>query len=197
MQYVKVLVMALVNTDAFSVAQMQSKLWMVERLERTLDEYEIREEGYRIWILAGWYGLTNLLIRTRNKIRVKEVRSYDIDPSCEGIADSVNNLWVFKAWEFKAHTADINTLEYRPSPDIVINTSIEHMSSNQWWDNIPAGTFVCLQGSNLIDTDHVNPINSSRDLLEKYPLNDLFYEGIKLFQFNDTTFNRSMIMGVK
>ena len=189
--------MALVNTDAFSVAQMQSKLWLVERLERSLEEYEINETGYRIWILAGWYGLTNLIIRTRNRIRVSEVRSFDVDPFCEHLADAINNLWVFKAWEFKAITQDINTLEYRPTPDIVINSSIEHMRSNDWWERIPSGTFVCLQGSNLIDEDHVNPINSSRELLEKYPLNDLYYEGIKLFTFGDNSFYRSMIIGVK
>jgi hypothetical protein len=123
--------------NSFSAAQMQSKLWLVQRLEQVLLEDRPIEDGYRIWILAGWHGVTNLLLRSRNKIPVLEVRSFDINPTCEQIADDINNLWVWRAWEFKAHTADINKLEYAPKPDVVINSSVEHMTSNDWWTNIP------------------------------------------------------------
>jgi hypothetical protein len=187
------------NFDAFSSGQMQSKLWLVQSLEASLDEYYPADQaGFRIWILAGWYGITNMLIRTRAKIRVKEVRSFDIDPSCEEIADKINNLWVWRAWEFKAHTVDINTLQYKPTPDIVINSSVEHMSENTWWNNIPKGTLVALQGSDMDHDDHNNKIKSSKELLEKYPLEECFMEGIKRFQYNDNdAFYRSMIIGVK
>lgn len=183
--------------DAFSTAQMQSKIWLVDRLERILEEHRPIEDGYRIWILAGWYALANLLIRLRNKIPVLEVRSFDQDPTCEAIADSINNLWVYRAWEFKAHTADINVLEYNPRPDVVINSSVEHMRSNEWFENIPKGTMVCLQASDMPDEDHVNSISSSRNLIEQYPLEEVFYEGTKRFEFEDKAFNRVMIIGVK
>jgi hypothetical protein len=189
--------MVLVNTDAFSAAQMQSKLWLVERLEHALEEYEIKEDGHRIWILAGWYAMTNLIIRTRNRIRVKEIRSFDIDPFCEHMADAINNLWVWTAWEFKAHTADINQLEYTPNPDVVINSSVEHMTSNAWWDNIPKGTVVCLQASDMEDEDHVNQFSTARNLFKAYPVEELIYEGIKRFEFDDKAFYRVMIIGIK
>jgi len=183
--------------DAFSTAQMQSKVWLVDRLERTLEEHRPIEDGYRIWILAGWYALANLLIRIRNKIPVLEVRSFDQDPNCETIADSINNLWVYRACEFKAQTLDINLLEYKPRPDVIINSSVEHMRSNEWFENIPRGTIVCLQASDMPDEDHVNSISSSRNLIEQYPLEEVFYEGTKRFEFEDKAFNRVMIIGVK
>ena len=183
--------------NSFSSAQMQSKLWLVQRLESVLLEERPIEDGYRIWILAGWYGLTNLLLRTRNQVPVLEVRSFDIDSSCESIADCLNNFWVWKAWEFKAHTADINLLEYTPRPDVVINSSVEHMTSNLWWDNIPIGTIVCLQASDMEDEDHVNKFSTSRDLFEAYPVKELIYEGIKRFEFDDKAFYRVMIIGIK
>lgn len=189
--------MATVDTDAFSAAQMQSKLWMVERLEAVLLEHRPIEDGYRIYMLAGWLGLANLLLRIRNKIPILEVRSFDLDPCCESLADSVNNLWVFKAWEFKAHTADINELKYSPRPDVIINTSVEHMTANVWWENIPQGVVVCLQASDMEDDDHVNKISNERQLLENYPLQELLYTGIKRFEFEDKSFYRSMIIGVK
>jgi hypothetical protein len=186
-----------VNFDSFSVAQMQSKLCLVQTLERSLQEHRPIEDGYRIWILAGWYALANLLIRTRNQIPVLEVRSFDQDPKCEKIADSINRLWVYKAWEFKAHTLDINRLEYSPKPDVVINSSVEHMSSNEWFENIPKGTIVCLQASDMSDHDHCNKFSNSRDLMLAYPLDEVIYDGIKRFEFEDKCFYRSMIIGVK
>jgi hypothetical protein len=189
--------MATVETDAFSVAQMQSKLWLVERLERVLEENHPTDDPYRIWILAGWYGLTNLILRTRNKLPIMEVRSFDIDPQCETIADSINNLWVYRGWEFKAVTGDINTLEYHPRPDIVINSSCEHMKEFTWWYNIPEGTIVCLQGSDMDDPDHWMPFKSTKELMESFPLQEVWYDGIKRFEFEDKGFYRSMIIGVK
>lgn len=187
-----------VDLDSFSSAQMQSKLWLVTTLEKSLDEhFPTDKNGYRIWMLAGWYGLTNLLIRTRSKIPVKEIRSFDIDPSCEPIADAINNLWVWKAWEFKAHTKDVNMLEYDPKPDVIINSSVEHMTSKDWWNNIPNHTFVCLQASDLAHDDHVNTFSSYRDLQEAYPLSEQVFEGVKRFQYGNEGFYRSMIMGWK
>jgi len=183
--------------DSFSSAQMQSKLWLVQRLEDALNEHRPTEEGYRLWILAGWYGITNLLIRTRNKIPIQEIRSFDIDPSCENIADAINNLWVWKAWEFKAHTVDINHLSYNPKPDVIVNSAVEHMISDQWWKNIPENTIVCLQASDLDHSDHVNKVSSSNELLNRYKLQECFYEGTKRFQYDQNGFNRFMIVGVK
>ena len=185
------------NFDAFSSAQIQSKIWLVDRLERTLEEHRPIEDGYRIWILAGWYALANFLIRTRNKIPVLEVRSFDQDPTCEPIADAINNLWVYRAWEFKAQTVDINLLEYKPKPDVVINSSVEHMTSSQWYTNIPTGTMVCLQASGMLDEDHVNSMSSIKDLMLKYPMSEQLYEGVKRFEFEDKAFNRVMIIGIK
>jgi len=187
------------DKDAFSSAQIQSKLWLVNQLEFSLNENLPTDSsnGYRIWILAGWYGVTNLLLRTRNKIPILEVRSFDIDPSCEAVADAINNLWVWQAWQFKAQTGDINKLIYAPKPDVVINSAVEHMTSDEWWNNIPDGTVVCLQASNMDHDDHTNMFSTAREMLEKYRLQDCYYEGMKRFQYNDFAFNRSMIIGVK
>jgi hypothetical protein len=51
-------------SDSFSAAQMQSKQWLVQRLENVLLEERPIEDGYRIWILAGWHGLTNSCVRS-------------------------------------------------------------------------------------------------------------------------------------
>ena len=182
------------ENDAFSSAQIQSKLWLIQSLERCLDNKTL---GYCIYILAGWYGITNLLLRTRNNIRIKEVRSFDIDPSCQEAADAINNLWVWKNWEFKAITQDINSVDYSAGPDVVINSSVEHMSSNIWFDNIPKGTIVCLQASDMDHDDHVNKFKNSFDMMDAYKLREYLFEGTKMFEYEDKLFSRSMIIGIK
>lgn len=188
-----------INFDAFSSGQVGSKIWLVQNLERALEEhFPTDKQGYRIWILAGWYGITNFLLRTRGRIPILEVRSFDSDPECEPIADKINNLWVWAAWQFKAHTADVNELEYNIKPDVVINSSVEHIEDRTWFDRIPPKTFVCLQASSLAHDDHKNTFDDAHKLLEAYPLSECVYDGKKYFEYEDGTgFYRVMIMGWK
>ena len=65
------------------------------------------------------------------------------------------------------------------------------------WDNVPKGTLVCLQASDMEDADHVNKFKSAHDLYRAYPVEELLYEGIKRFEFEDKGFYRSMIIGIK
>jgi hypothetical protein len=189
-----------INTDAFSSSQVASKLWLVERLEECLAGFTLHpDKGYRIWILGGWYGITNLILRTRDVIPVEYVRSIDCDPSCEHFADKINKFWEYQAWQFKAQTADANKLSYDVAepPHIVINTSVEHMASCEWFDRIPGNTIVALQGSDLPHDDHVNYINDAAQLKEMFPLKDVYYEAEVTFTYPDYSFKRSMIIGMK
>jgi hypothetical protein len=56
---------------------------------------------------------------------------------------------------------------------------------------------VCLQASDMRDEDHVNRFNTAHDLFKAYPVEELIYEGVKRFEFDDKTFYRVMIIGVK
>lgn len=185
------------NYDSFSSGQYLSKLWLAQVLEQILPDYLERPEGYKIWILAGWYGVTNLILRTRNNIKIDEVRSFDIDPDCEPIADKINETWVWQGWQFKAFTKDINFLEYHQPPDAIINTSVEHIDNDRWFHNIPTGTLIFLQGSDLNHDDHSNIVNSTQEMMDRYPLSEFLYEGSKFFDYGDHGFKRFMIAGIK
>jgi hypothetical protein len=180
-----------IDSDAFSSSQIQSKIWLVSTLESIVDK-----KYHRIWILAGWYGITNFILRTRNNIPVSEVRSFDIDPACESIADQINNLWHWQGWQFKAETKDINDLDYSKPPDIVINSSAEHIENDQWFHRIPPGVLVCIQTADLDHEEHISEYKSLDDLIARFPL-EIKYQGIKRFEYDDFGFNRYMIVGFK
>jgi len=179
-----------VDKDAFSSGQIGSKLWLCEQLEHCFDTIDT------IWIYGGWYGLSAFLLRSRNNIRIKQIRSMDADPACEPIADMINENWVYQDWQFKSATRDCNTI-VPDNVDLIINTSTEHFDSLQWWDNIPEGTMVALQGADMLHDDHVYEFNNLAEFVSTFPLTTTLYKGTKEFQYPTWNFTRFMVIGKK
>ena len=134
--------------DSMWSGQLESKAWLVNRLSHVV---LLRPN---IYIFGGWTGiLANMLLQDD---KVYKVRSIDIDPWCEAIADNVNKIHEMNDWRFKAVTADMSTYQYQSDivPHVVINTSTEHVTQeqyDQWYDNIPTGVIVVAQGNDYFD----------------------------------------------
>jgi len=178
----------LVNKDAFSNGQIDSKLWLCEELE------QLGWASDLTYIYAGWYGVTAFLLLSRGKFHVYKIRSLDIDPTCQPVADMINENWVFKEWKFKAFTQDCNNFEGQYG-DLVINTSTEHFDSMEWFTRLPKGTRVILQGNNMPHDDHVIYSNTLEDFVNTYPLSSISYKGEKEFVYPDWKFTRYMLIG--
>ena len=180
----------MINKDAFSSGQVGSKIWLCEELER------LGWKSNLTHIYGGWYGVLGFLLLSRGKFNVNRIESYYIDPTCEPIADILNEYWVWQNWKFKAHTADCNLVKSNLA-DLVINTSTEHFDSLLWFNYIPPGTRVILQGNNMLHDDHVIHSNNLEEFKKHYPLSEILYEGCKEFVYPDWQFTRYMIIGVK
>jgi hypothetical protein len=178
------------NKDAFSSGQIGSKIWLCEELERTGWTSNLT------YIYAGWYGITAFLLLSRGKFDVNRIRSLDIDPTCESIADMINENWVWQDWKFKAFTQDCNNFEGQFG-DLIINTSTEHFESMGWFDRIPAGTRVILQGNNMPHDDHIVHSATLSEFIIQYPLSNILYQGELLFVYPEWKFTRYMIIGIK
>jgi hypothetical protein len=178
------------NKDAFSSGQVGSKIWLCEELEK------LNWASSLTYIYGGWYGITAFLLLSRGKFKVDKIRSLDIDPSCEAGADMINENWVWQDWKFKAFTQDCNNFEGQYS-DLVINTSTEHFNSTQWFDRLPKGTRVILQGNNMPHNDHIIHSETLNDFVKQYPLSEVVYKGEKSFVYPSWSFTRYMVIGVK
>lgn len=179
-----------VNKDAFSSGQVGSKIWLCEELERTGWSSNLT------YIYGGWYGITAFLLLSRGKFQVGKIRSLDVDPTCEPVADMINENWVWQDWKFKAFTQDCNNYEGQYG-DLVINTSTEHFDSMDWFDNLPKGTNVVLQGNNMPHDDHIVHSSTIEQFKTKYPLKTYQYQGEKKFVYPEWEFTRFMIIGTK
>ncbi len=186
-----------INPDSFSDGQIGSKLWLCEELEN------LGWSSHITHIYAGWYALTAFLLLNRKKFQVNYIRSFDIDPECQIVADIINSNWICQDWKFKAYTHDCNMiLKNIMTPDtgkcdLIINTSTEHFKSMDWFHNIPAGTRVILQGNNMLHDDHYVYSETLNDFIKTYPLAEINYTGQKEFKYSNWGFTRYMIVGIK
>jgi len=180
----------MLDKDAFSNGQIDSKLWLCRELEA------LGWTSNLTHIYGGWYGLLAFLLLSREKFQVGRIESFDVDPACETIADMINENWVIKEWQFKAFTVDCN--QSPPSlPDLIINTSSEHFDSMDWFDNITVGTRVIIQGNNMPHDDHVVDSPTVEDFIKHYPLTEIAYSGKLNFVYPEWSFTRYMVIGTK
>jgi len=182
-----------VDKDAWSSGQIGSKQWLCEKLEPII----ATECNYspKIALLGGWYGMTAFLLLNRNNIDIKYIRSFDLDPTCEAIADMINENWVFDSWKFKAMTGDINSIDFSEF-DIIINTSTEHIDGRDWFDKLHNDQIIAIQSNNMPHDDHIFVMETLKDFQNEFPLNNL-YSGELKFKYPTWKFSRWMNIGKK
>jgi hypothetical protein len=175
--------------DCISRGQLRSKIWLVNQLEK------IDIDLGCVFLCAGWYGTLAPMI-FESTVRVEKIRSFDLDPSCEKVAEIFNKPWVIDGWKFKSVTKNILHINYEcdqykvknskgetetlsDRPDTVINTSCEHIKDfEKWYRLIPEGTFLVLQSNNFEDVDdHVNYCESIEKFEVQTPMKQCFFQG--------------------
>jgi len=142
--------------ESFWKGQLKSKVWLVEHL------YNSHWRQQNIVIFGGWNGVLSSLL-FNSKLEINDIRSIDIDPSCEEVANMICKRQEMEG-NFNAITCDMCTYEYEYVPDLVINTSTEHITQEQyniWLDRVPQGTAVAIQNNNYVDIpDHIRCYNN-------------------------------------
>jgi hypothetical protein len=184
--------------DHFSRGQMRSKMWMVDELRKIVDG-NIGE----VILYGGWFSTISwFFLKHMNATRVVSV---DIDPATVPIAQDFNDTYNHEDKSvFTAVAADVNSIVYDHTrnttvnnvticPNIVVNTSCEHMN-DEWFDNLPVGQFVVLQTNNYFENpQHVNCVESVEAAKEKYKFETLFYAG----ELDTYLYKRYMLIGIK
>lgn len=134
--------------DAFWSGQLKSKEWLITNLRKNVNKF------VSIDIHGGWIGtLASMLFQS--DIYITNIRSVDIDPSCQPIATMMNKKEEMSG-KFCAVTADMCAI--RSDADVIINTSCEHITQEQydlWLSGIPHNSLLVLQSNNYNIPEHV------------------------------------------
>jgi len=105
------------------------------------------------------------------------------------MSEIFNRKYVTDGWKYKGICGDVDYLNFADlqfvtegeliqlTPDVVINTSCEHMTT-EWFNTVASNQLVIIQSNNNPDYEgHVNTCKSLDEFCEKYSLNNIFYKG--------------------
>lgn len=169
--------------DAFWSGQLKSKEWLITNLRNHINKF------VTIDIHGGWVGvLASMLFQT--DMPIKNIRSVDIDPSCEFIATNMNKIEEM-AGRFRAVTADM--CEIRSDADVIINTSCEHITQDQydlWLSGMPYNSLLVLQSNNYDIPEHVRTAASLEEFKTQCGVNVIWAGELEL-----PLYTRWMVIG--
>lgn len=169
--------------DAFWSGQLKSKEWLITNLRKNVNKF------VSIDIHGGWVGvLASMLFQS--DIYITTIRSVDIDPTCEPIATMMNKKEEM-AGKFRAVTADMCAI--RSDADVVINTSCEHITQEQydlWLSGMPYNTLLVLQSNNYNIPEHVRIANDLDEFKTQSKINVVWAGELEL-----PLYKRFMIIG--
>lgn len=201
--------------ESLSENMIRSKVKLREMILEhcTHDYYEPAQLG-TVFVVGGWYGLMSWLLLSNSKaIEVDRIRSIDIDPSCEAVADWMCFESAEYSSRFKAVTADAMILNYDDKdrfhpdhwyvwdeplngyhPDLVINTSCEHMDATAWVDRIRENgkTLIAAQSNDYFEhPEHTNCARDIEHFKEQLNLDEIVGESVQNFD----QYNRFSLLG--
>ena len=175
--------------ESFWKGQVNSKVWLAERLEEMCGTWH---KSAKIEIYGGWNGvLSSILFNTG--IPIKHITSVDIDPTCQELASTVNKRQEMEG-RFTAVTADMS--DYDGNGDIVINTSCEHITQEQyeqWLSNQPDDALLVIQSNNYFELEeHIRCATDLDDFMRMSKIKP-FWRG----SYDTPKYTRYMLIGKK
>jgi hypothetical protein len=170
--------------DAFWSGQLKSKEWLITNLRKNVNKF------VSIDIHGGWVGvLASMLFQS--DIYVTNIRSIDIDPTCEPIATMMNKREEM-AGRFRADTADMCAI--RSDADVIINNSCDHITQDQfelWKSGIPHNSLLVLQSNNYDIPEHIRTAQNLHNFIEQCDLGTVLWAG----ELELPLYKRFMVIG--
>ena len=126
----------------------------------------------------------------QSNIPITKIRSIDIDPSCEFISTIMNKKEEIEG-RFQAVTADMCAV--RSDADIIINTSCEHITQDQydlWLSGHPYNSLLVLQSNNYNIPEHVRIATDLEVFKQQCQINVLWAGELEL-----PLYKRFMVIG--
>ena len=174
--------------ESFWKGQVNSKVWLAENLVGFVPVRPLN-----IVIYGGWNGVLASILFNSN-LSIQYITSVDIDPVCEDIAKTVNRRYLDQN-KFTAITADMTEVTDE-SADVVINTSCEHITQEQydkWLSNQPNDATIVLQSNNYFNLDeHIRCSTDLEDFVRMSNINPYLRKTLETLKYD-----RYMLIGKK
>jgi hypothetical protein len=172
-----------------------SKIWLAYELKKVLEQQGIDSVPVA-YMLGSWYGNQSVILR---KMSVPIDQIIDVERNERWLKTGQKIQQVLGIKDVKSMHADANQIDFRQlkDPGVVINTSTNDMPDHGWFDHIPEGAIVVLQGRDHQPPGSEHVYQSPEEILELYPLDQVLYQGSRHLQDPETEYNRHMVIGIK
>lgn len=163
-----------------------SKVWLLQQLAK------IKPTISTVYILGSWYGNLALYMNLTGMVKVKKI--INVETNQDMLDQSKRMLNHIGAHNIEYMLKDANDLNYQQLgiDGAVINCSLTDMDGTDWFRKIPNGTLVVMQAR---DHDPGYQFRSADDILEKFPLDQVLYQGSLKLQDPETHYQRFMVIG--
>lgn len=169
-----------------------SKLWLWQQLVSVLDRLGI-DHVHAVYILGSWTGGVGMVLASEHfpanvMINVDSdrrwIKASKTVAQRMGFDDRVQHL-----------VQDANQVDYdkAKSPSVVINTSTNDIAGRDWFDHIPPGTIVVLQGRDAAGS--AQSWSSLSDFVDSWPLRRVWFQGELPLKDPETSYHRYMVIG--
>ena len=186
--------------ESFSHSLVNSKLWLCEKLETTIDNENIKNPTLNV--LASWDNLLSFMLLTRRPKFYGVVNAYDINNESTDIANKICDYWKYDYPKVYNHTSDINLLNFSNTGNesIFINCSVDQMDNTSWYDIIPDERLVCFQSTDLPIGNSPWDIKQSYknivEFTETYKVRRLIYGDSITINYGHLNYKRHMMIGI-
>lgn len=172
-----------------------SKLWLARELRNVLQQQGIDSVPVA-YILGSWYSNLSTVLR-RTGVPIDQI--VDVERRGKWLRTGQQLQQNMNIQGVEQMQADANEIDYRQlrQPGIVINTSTNDIADHGWFDHIPTGTIVVLQGRDSVPAGAEHTYKSPEELLQMYPLETVLYSGTWDLEDPETPYQRSMAIGIK
>ncbi|AGH95607.1 hypothetical protein [Pseudobdellovibrio exovorus] len=187
------------SADAFSHSQIKSKLWLSNSFSTWYRKYFLPQNSYTLHWYGSWVGLGPFILLINSDIQIDRIDLYDLTLSDLEVSKKILNFFDCEGVHVVPHHQDVNQVPpVGIENQIFINTSCEHMASQDWLIKIPKDSFIVLQATDMPHKEHINSPQSLDHFIEKYAdhLNILETDQLP-FEYPDKSFTRFMIFGTK
>jgi len=173
--------------DAFWAGQIKSKEWLIEQLSYYIPARPTVE------IHGGWVGVLASMLFQTEKLNIQNIVSVDIDPLCQSVAEEMNRI-EYHQGRFRAETG--NMVNRHPVSSVVINTSFEHITQEQyntWLNRMFDDQLIVLQSNDYDIEEHVRIAKNLDEFKQQAKLDRILYEG----ELQLPKYKRFMLIGYK
>ncbi len=167
-----------------------SKFWLLTELS------SIKQNFDSIYILGSWYGTMSVMLALDPRIDYDKL--INVETNRRYLRTSEKFVRLAGESNIESMLKDANNLDYRQLDinGLVINTSCGNIAGSKWFDRIPKGTLVALQGRNN-DPAAANQFDSLKDFVNTYRLRNILFQGQKNFKDPETAFESYLLIGTR